>query len=432
MIQRTQPKGSLIAGLDIGSHKIACLIGRVIDDDGGVEIIGAGYQASEGIKSGAIVEIERAGHAIRQAIHAAEKMASQIMQGYPLRDITLSVSGTLTHSYHRDIAVNIANQTITQDDIERILSKIQSNTLNDQGNAPRNNMDNQELIHTILTKCAIDGQEGIRSAIGMTGETMEVTAHVMSGDINPLQNMVQCLERSHLDISALCAASYAAGLSSIVSDEMDLGCTLIDMGAGTTSIATFQNGAMTFTDTIPLGGWHVTNDIAAGLSCSHSDAERIKALYGSAIVTDNDDHELIDVPQLGETDQHTTNHISRSLLIGIIQPRLEEIFELVTEKLKNNDLGITPARRVILTGGASQLPSMRELAQTVMNKQVRLGRPIRLSGLPDAVNGPAFSVAAGLLIYQSSKCHEIPAELLSSTQGDSLWDTVKRWWKENW
>ena len=299
---------------------------------------------------------------------------------------------------------------------------------------------NAELIHTMPVHCHIDGHDGIRDPRGMTGQSMEVDVHLVQGDVGPLQNMASCVERSHLDINALCAAPYASGLACLVEDEMDLGCTVIDMGAGVTSFAVFQGGAMIYSDSIPLGGWHVTNDIARGLTCSNHDAERLKTLYGSAMVTSSDENELIDVPQLGEVDDHEPNHVPRSLLIGVIQPRLEEILEMVRERLDQNGLGNglgnngrqAVPRRVVLTGGASQLPGLRDLAQLILDKQVRLGRPIRLSGLPDAVSGPAFSTAAGLLTYAASHSHEMPAEIIASVNSGSMFDRFKIWWRENW
>lgn len=422
MMKKIQPRGTLIAALDIGSHKNACFIGRVMDDEGNVDVIGVGYQASQGVKAGNIVDMNSADQAIRHTVHAAENMAAGTMQGYPLRDITVNVPGTQTQSHYQDVTIDIANHPVSEQDLQRVLSRAQNEVLSDD----------HELVHTVLTQCRIDGQDGVRSAIGMTGQYMDVSTHVVTGDLNPLQNMARCVERSHLDIVSLCSSAYASGLSCLVEDEMDLGCTVIDMGAGVTSFAVFQGGVIVYADSVPVGGWHVTNDISKGLTCSHADAERIKTLYGSAIVTANDDHELIDVPQLGEADLHAPNHIPRSLLIGIIQPRLEEILELVNAKLKDNLKSNVVGRRVVLTGGGSQLQTIRELTQTVMDKQARLGRPIRMSGLPDAVSGPAFSTAAGLLTYHAQHGHEIPAEIMAEAESGSILERFKFWWKENW
>lgn len=422
MKQKHKPRGTLLAALDIGSHKVACLIGRVIDDNGGIEVLGVGYQASKGVKSGAIVDLESADNAIRQTVHSAENMVAEAMKGYPLRDIILNVPGTQTKSDNLSISIQIDGQAVTNNDVQRALSKAQDQVADS----------NRELIHTISVNCRIDGSDGIRDPSGMTGDTLDMDVHLISGDLGPLRNTANCVENSHLDIAALCSSSYASGLASLVEDEMDLGCTVIDMGAGTTSFAVFQQGAVIYTDSIPLGGWNITNDIAQGLGCSNGNAERLKTLYGSAMVTSSDESELIDVPKLGDADQHTPNHVPRSLLIGIIQPRLEEILEMIRERLEKSEHGKPVSRRVVLTGGGSQLPGLRDLAQIVLDKQVRLGRPIRIGGLPDAVSGPAFSTTAGLLTYLVSHSHEMPAEIMANADSGSVLERLKRWWKENW
>ncbi len=422
MKPKYKPRGTLLAALDIGSHKIACMIGRVADDDGAVEVLGVGYQASRGIKTGAVIDIEAADNTIRQTVHTAESMAAEAMNGYPLREVIVNVPGNQTKSHIVPIDVQINGQVVTDHDVRRALAKAQEKII----------VDGVELLHTIPVKCAIDGNEGIRDPSGMTGEELLVDVHVITGEFGPLQNMASCVERSHLDIASLCSGAYASGLASLVEDEMDLGCTVIEMGGGITSFAIFQGGSMIYSDSIPIGGWHVTNDIARGLTCSNADAERLKTLYGSAMVTGSDENELIDVPQLGELDSAEPNHVPRSLLIGIIQPRLEEILEMVRDKLENSGSDAAASRRVVLTGGASQLPGMRDLAQMVLDKQVRLGRPIRLNGLPDAVSGAAFSTTAGLLTYLTSHSHEMPAEIMAQADSGSFFEKFKYWWKENW
>ena len=176
----------------------------------------------------------------------------------------------------------------------------------------------------------------------------------------------------------------------------------------------------------------MTSDIARGLTTALADAERLKVLYGSALGAGHDDNELIDVPRLGEDERHQPNHVPRSLLVGIIQPRIEEIFELVRARLSDSGLGPALGKRVVLTGGASQIGGLRDVAQHVMDKQVRLGRPIRLGGLPDAVSGPAFSTAAGLLTYMSERTHEMPARILQQAEAGSVWEKTKVWLRENW
>jgi cell division protein FtsA len=417
-----KPRGTLVAALDIGSHKVACIIGRVIDDEGGIEVLGAGYQAAKGIKGGVITDLELADHSIRQSVHAAEKMASHEINGYPLRDVIVNVPATQTRSESLDISLQISGQAVAQYDIDQALSNAQNQITKTD----------KELIHTIMVNCGIDGVAGIDDPINMTGQSLDVSVNAVLSALTPLQNLTNCIERGHLDIICLCSSVYAAGLSCLVEDEMNLGCTVIDMGAGATSFAIFMGGKMIHQDYIPIGSGHVTSDIANGLNCSMTDAERIKTLYGSAMLGTSDENELIDVPRLGETDSTTANHVSRALLIGIIQPRIEEILEMVREKLDASEFRELIGRKVVLTGGGSQLSGLRELSKLILDKQVRLGRPIRISGLPDAVSGPNFASVSGLLVYYVSHSHEMPTEVSANADSGSLWSRIKNWWKENW
>lgn len=415
-------KGSLLAALDIGSSKIACFIARIIDDKGTFEVLGVGHHAANGIKGGTITNLERAEAAIRQTVHAAENMAADTMKGYPLREVVVNLPGVHAMSHGHTTDISVAGHEITENDILRALSKAQDQVLSED----------YELVHTIPVGFRIDGNEGIVDPKGMYGQSMATDIHLVTGDIGALRNIATCVERSHLDITAFCHSAYAAGLASLVEDEMDLGCTVIDMGAGTTSFAVFQSGNVLYSDSIPIGGAHVTNDIAKGLTTPLQDAERLKALYGSAIAANNDENELIDVPRLGEDEGTEPNHVPRSLLVGIIQPRVEEILELVRARLNDSGLGTALGRRVVLTGGASQLNGIRELTEHVLDKQVRLGKPIRLSGLPDAVSGPGFTTVAGLLTYIAEHSHEMPAEIMAQSTPGSLIERAKLWLHENW
>lgn len=422
MKNKKKTRGSLLAALDIGSTKIACFIGRVVDDEGTFEVLGVGHQKSQGIKNGTVVDLDKAEAAIRHTVHAAENMAADVMKGYPLREVIVNVPGVHAISNSHSAEVKILGHEITDNDIRRALAKAQDDEVNED----------YELIHTIPVGYRIDGHDGIHEPRGMYGQNMHVDIHLASADIGALRNMATCIERSHLDITALCIGSYASGLACLVEDEMDLGCTVIDMGGGVTSVSVFQNNALIFSDAIPIGGNHVTNDIAKGLTTSIADAERIKILYGSAMASMTDESELIDVPKLGEDERSGPNHVPRSLLIGIIQPRLEEIFELIRSRLADSGIGQTLGRRVVITGGASQIPGMRDLAGHVLDKQVRLGKPIRLSGLPDAVSGPAFATTAGLLTYISERSDEMPADIMAQVEPSTFWERAKFWLKENW
>lgn len=420
--QKMRQKGSIVAALDIGSSKIACFIGRIIDHEGGFEVLGVGHQASQGVKSGVIVDLEAAETSIRKVVHAAENMAANVTKNFPLRDIVINIPGNHAVSARLSSEITLAGKEVARHDISRALFKAQEQMKNPA----------HDSIHTIPVSYQIDGQGGIRDPVGMTGQSLKMDSHIVTADSTVMQNMKNCIHRSHLDLNAVCLSSYAAGLSSLVEDEMDLGCTVIDMGGGVTSFAIFQDGRLLHADALPLGGNHVTNDIAKGLTTSLTHAERLKTLYGHAMGAETDLHEMIDVPRLGESPEDAIQHIPRSVLVGIIQPRLEEIFEHVRGRLKDSGLTQSLGRRIVLTGGASQMIGLRELVQHILDKQVRLGRPIRLSGLPDGVSGPAFATTAGLLAYLSEHSDEIPADIVAQGQAGTLWDRALEWLKENW
>lgn len=420
--QKHLPKGAVLAALDIGSSKVACFIARVSDDQGGLEVIGVGHHPSRGIKNGTITDLDAAEAVIRQCVHAAENMALTIMKGYPLREVIVNLPGVHALSHGRSVDVQIAGHEVTENDLRRALAHAQEDLVTPQA----------ELVHTIGVNTAIDGHEGIRAARGMYGGQLRMDIHLVTGDQAALRNIAASIGRSHLDIDAFCLSSYAAGLATLVEDEMDLGCTVIDMGGGITSFAVFQNGAMIYADAVPLGGRHVTADIASGLTTSIEDAERIKKFYGSALASTMDGAELIDVPRVGEGDRRVPNHVPRTVLVGIIQPRLEEIFEMIRHRLAESGIENAQGRRLILTGGACQLTGMRDLATHVMDSPARLGRPIRLSGLPEAVATPAFATVAGLLTYRAERGEEMPAAILAQVTPANLWERLKTWLQENW
>ncbi len=417
-----RPKGTLLAALDVGSCKTSCFIGRIIDDNGTFEVVGVGHRPSKGIKNGTVIDMDAAEAIIRQTVHAAENMAADVMKGYPLRDVVVNVSGMHARSFGHSVDVNIGGHEVTDNDVRRALAKAQE----------REAKENFELLHTIPTFYRIDGQDGILDPRGMMAENMQVDINLVTGDAVALRNMASCIERSHLDVSALCVGAYASGLSSLVDDEINLGCTVIDIGGGVTSFAVFHSGFMIYCDSIPLGGKNITSDIAKGLTTSLEHAERLKILYGSAMASQSDDGDLIEVPRLGEDERGEPNHIPRSFLIGIIQPRIEEILEMVRARLVDCGLENVVGRRIVLTGGTSQMSGMRDLAQHVLDKQVRLGKPIRLTGVPDAVSGPSFSTVAGLLTYAAEHVDEMPAEIMARAAPESIVDRAKLWLKENW
>lgn len=414
---RSRAAKGTFAALDIGSTKIACFIAKA-EEGGNARVIGVGHQVSRGIRNGALVDMEAAENAIGSAVHAAETMA-----GDTVREVLVSLSGAEPESQTLTAEVAVAGSEIGDGDVRRALAHASDLSL----------PPGAELIHSIPVGYTVDGSRGIRDPRGMVGDQLGVRLHVVTAASNPVRNLASCVARCHLNVEGFVMAPYAAGLACLVPDEMDLGTTLIDMGGGTTSMAVFFDGRLVWTDSVPMGGSHVTNDIARGLTTPLAHAERLKTLFGSAVASPADEREIIDVPQVGEDEPSQANHVPKSLLVGIIQPRLEEIFEHVRAKLENSGFAKLAGRRVVLTGGASQLPGLRELAQTVLDKQVRMGRPLRISGLAESVGGPAFSTAAGLLHYSLHRLGELPTLAPQGVDagGGRWWGRVGVWLKDN-
>lgn len=394
-------RSGLVAALDIGSSKVCCFVARIGDGAGnallpraasmgggagvpGIRVGGIGHQISRGVRAGQIVDTDELQTSILNAVHAAEKMAGETLNG-----VIVNLSGGWPMSQTVGVEVSIDGHEVGDTDVRRVL---------DQGRSLEG-LDDHELIHTIPVGFAIDGANGIRDPRGMFGQTLGAHIHVVTAASGAVKTLRTVIERCHLDIEATVIGPYASGLATLVEDEMDLGVTVIDMGGGTTSIAVFFDGNVVYTDCISVGGQHVTSDIARGLSTPVLSAERIKTLYGSAMASPLDDQEVIDVPQIGEEEHAHPNHVPKSLLVGIVRPRLEETFELVRSRLEASGFDKIAGRRVVLTGGASQLPGVRELAQAVLDKQVRMGKPNKVMGLAEAAGGPAFATCAGLLVY---------------------------------
>jgi len=384
--QSIRPRGSLIAALDIGTTKICCFIARVGAEQ--PRVLGIGHQISHGVRNGSIVDLEAAGASVVNAVHAAEEMAGETIQ-----QVVANLSGGLFGSRIVKAEIGIAGREITDAEMQRVLE--QGYLMRDPGD--------RHVIHSVPVGFSIDDSRGIRDPRGMFGQRLAVNMHVVTASGASVRNHGSTIGRSHLDVDALVVSPYAAGLSCLVEDEIALGVTVIDMGGGTTTIGVFFDGNLIHADYVPVGGCHVTNDIARGLSTPVAHAERMKALFGSAISSSTDERETIAVPQVGEEDEGHVNHLPKSLLVGIIAPRIEETFELVRNRLEASGFDKVAGRRVVLTGGACQLHGVREFAGLILDKQIRIGRPQRVAGLAEATGGPAFSTAVGLLHFALSE-----------------------------
>ena len=415
-MSKTKLRHGLIAALDVGTTKVCCFIARAADD-GSLRVLGIGHQLSRGMRNGAVVDMEDAETSIRAAVDAAEQMAED-----RIREVVLNISGGQPTSTNVTVEVSVNGHDIGEQDIRRMLDHARHHT---QSN-------DRDLVHSIPVGFTVDGNEGIRDPRGMYGERLAVTIHLVTANPGPLRNLSTVVNRCHLDIEARVVSAYASGLACLVDDEKDLGVTCIDMGGGTTTIAVFQGGHLVHTDTIPVGGVHVTNDIARGLSTPLVHAERMKTLYGSALPSPSDDREILKVPLVGEDEDGATNQVPRSMLVQIIQPRLEETFELVRSHLEAGGFDKGAGRRVVLTGGAAQLQGLRDLAALVLDKQVRLGRPVGIQGLPEATGGPAFATCAGLLRYASqNQTGDSAAKAVAATAANGPMGRMGAWLRKN-
>ena len=406
-----RPRGSLIAGLDIGSTKVCCFIARV--DGAEPRILGIGHQVSRGVKSGAVVNLDDVSESIRNAVHAAEEMADEQIAG-----VAVSLSAGFGPSRMVKAEVNIGGREITETDMRQVL---------DRGYAMRDAGD-RAVIHSFPVGFSIDDSRGIRNPRGMIGTRLGVNMHIVTAGAAPVRNHSTAIARAMLEPDAFVVSPYAAGLSCLVEDEMNLGVTVIDMGGGTTTIGVFVGGNLVFADSVPVGGGHVTNDIARGLSTPIAHAERMKALFGSAISSTLDEREMIAVPQIGEEEDGHANHMPKSMLVRIIAPRIEETFEMVRNRLEAGGSDKIAGRRVVLTGGACQLHGVKELAGLILDKQVRIGRPLRVKGLAESTHGPAFSAAAGLLHFAMSEKAERPRPNRVAVGG--VMGRVSNWFRE--
>ena len=414
MSQRAPParsRGSTITAIDIGTTKICCFIARAASRP---RIIGIGHQIARGVRGGAIVDLDAAAHSIRGAVHAAEEMA-----GETIERAVVNLSGGRAGSRIVKAEIDIGHAAVGDQAMRQVLER---------GYAMRGAPDRQ-VIHSIPVGFSIDDSRGILDPRGMVGERLGVNMHIVSAPAASVRNHAAAIGRAHLVVDALVVAPYAAGLACLAEDEMELGVTVIDMGGGTTTIGVFFGGNLVFADAVPVGGVHVTNDIARGLATPLAHAERMKALFGSAVSSTLDEREMIAMPQVGEEDDGHVAHVPKSLLVSIIAPRIEETFEMVRNRLDASGCENIAGRRVVLTGGACQLHGVRELAGLILDKQVRIGRPMRVDGLAESTHGPAFSTATGLLRFALSERAEPPPPNGIAPRG--IFGRMGQWLRDN-
>lgn len=430
-VSRIKPLGTrrsaTVSVLDVGSTKICCMIARLKprDSDGlrkrthAVEVLGFASTRSRGIKSGVVVDLEEAEQAIRLAVDAAERMAEMTVGSLI---VNLSCGRLKSETFSANVQVDGA---VTESDIQRVLGVGGAHSVSE----------GRMVLHSLPIGYSLDANSGIHDPTGMLGQTLGLDMHVVTADEAPLRNLELAINRCHLEIETLVATPYAAGLAALVDDEAQLGVACIDMGGGTTTLSIFHNGEFVHTDAIAIGGQHVTLDIARGLSTNLVDAERIKARHGSALPSISDEKDILTIPTVGEDERDHPNTVPRSALTRIIRPRIEETLEMTRDMLAKSGFSGQVGKRVVLTGGASQLTGLAETARRMLGRNVRLGRPLGIAGLPEAAKSPAFAGAVGLIIYpQVAQIEQFRASRpsrMSRTGTDGYFARVGRWIKDS-
>ena len=368
--------------LDIGTTKIVCLIGRT-ESDGTLRVLGFGWHKAAGVRGGSIVDLDEAVRAIRTCVGQAEDMAD-----IRLRSVTVNLTCGQPESKLYNVQWAVGGRQVSDRDIRGVVNEGRMRTA----------AEGRDAVHTMPQHFAVDATDQVADPRGLFCTTLNARLHVIDAAATAVRTLKNCIGLCDLEIDEVVSAPMAAGLSTLVDDERELGTTVIDMGGGTTGMAVFADGQLLHTAQLPIGGLHVTKDLATGLSTTLIHAERMKTLYGNVQSSPDDDREMLMVPIVGEED-HQLARVPRSQVVHIIRPRIEETFEYIKDRLDSAGLTRAAGNRVVLTGGACQLAGVRDLAAHMLGRQVRIGRPVSLRGLPEMATGPSFATAGGLLSW---------------------------------
>jgi len=423
-------KRGVIAVLDIGTAKVACLVLQFVPDEGGdagakptlrqgaFRVIGAANTRSRGVAFGEIAAMDECERAVRTAIQGAQKMA-----GLRVDHVMVSFSGGRPRSYGVAGETEVMNGAVAERDIGHVLAACD---LPDHGA-------DAEPIHALPVNFCLDHRSGLTDPRGQIGRRLEVDMHLLTIGSTPLRNVLHCIRRCDLELAGVVASSYASGLASLVEDEQELGAACLDIGAGATGISIFVRRQMIYADAVRMGGAHVTSDICQGLQVSMQDAERLKTMHGGLLATGLDDRDMIELPSILGDWEHDRRQISRSELIGVMRPRVEEILEEARARLDASGFEYLPSQRIVLTGGSAQIPGLEATAARILGRQCRVGKPLRVQGLPQSATGSAFATSVGLALHVSHPQDEFwDFEMPADAYGTQRITRALRWFKENW
>jgi len=401
---------NLIVGLDIGTSKVAAIVGE-ITPDGTIDVIGIGTNGSRGLKKGVVVNLESTVHSIQRAVEEAELMA-----GCQINSVFVGIAGSHISSLNSSGVVGIKESEVIPSDIERVIDAARAVVI------PAD----QKILHIMPQEFIIDGQEGIKEPVGMAGIRLEAKVHIVTGAVSAAQNIIKCVRRCGLEVDDIILEQLASSSSVLTDDEKELGVCLVDIGGGTTDIAVFCDGFIRHTAVIPIAGDQVTNDIAVALRTPTQHADEIKLKYACALTQLVQEDEMIDVPSIGD---RPTRKISRGNLAEIIEPRYEELMMLVQAELRRSGYEDIVAAGIVLTGGSAKVEGLVELAEEVFHMPVRLGYPQYVSGLSEVVRNPIYATGVGLLLFGQQNSVANGGEMKNGFE--AMWEKMKSWFQGN-
>ena len=405
---------SLIVGLDIGTSKIVALVGE-IGADGAVEVVGLGSHPSRGLKKGVVVNIESTVQSIQRAVEEAELMA-----GCQIHSVFAGIAGSHVRSLNSHGVVAIRDREVSEVDVQHVIDAAKAVAI------PAD----QRILHVLPQEYIIDGQEGIRDPIGMSGVRLEAKVHIVTGADSAAQNIVKCVQRCGLTVEDMVLEQLASSHAVLTDDEKELGVCLVDIGGGTTDLAVFSQGAIRHTAVIPIAGDQVTNDIAVSMRTPTHYAEDIKVRYACALSQLANSDESIEVPSVGE---RPARRLARQTLAEVVEPRYEELFGLVRDELRRSGFEEIIAAGIVLTGGSARMEGAIDLAEEVFHMPVRLGLPQQhqVKGLAEVVQNPIYSTGVGLLLYARENAQGASRGRALPTNMQGIWERLKSWFKGN-
>jgi cell division protein FtsA len=402
----------LIVGLDIGTSKVVAIVGEV-KTDGALNIVGLGSHPSRGLKKGVVVNIESTVQSIQRAVEEAELMA-----GCQIHSVYAGIAGSHIRSLNSHGIVAIRDREVAQGDVDRVIDAARAVAI------PAD----QKILHVLPQEFVIDNQEGIREPVGMSGVRLEAKVHLVTGAVSAAQNIVKCVKRCGLEVDDIILEQLASSHAVLTDDEMDLGVCLVDIGGGTTDIAVFTDGSIRHTAVIPIAGDQVTNDIAVALRTPTQHAEEIKIKYACALTQLAMADETIEVPSVGE---RAPRRLARQTLAEVVEPRYEELLNLVQAELRRSGFESLIAAGIVMTGGSSKMEGVIELAEEIFHAPVRLGVPQHVTGLVDVVRNPIYATGVGLLLFGQKHRNRRKTGVMFGGDAISVWERMKGWFKGN-